>query len=106
MNGVAISAEKHRLSDSDIPYFCWDRPWSVGEIKKKLASQEWPEKSDLVAWIMREAAFADVWLFLTPQEVDSHLKVLAPLLGRRRELWEYIVKAWHELGKLKSDHAA
>ncbi|MDI6774763.1 MAG: hypothetical protein QME60_05130 [Verrucomicrobiota bacterium] len=94
------------MSDDDVPYFCWDRSWNVGEIRRRLAGQKWPEKADLAAWIMREAAFADVWAFLSPEEVGSHMSVLAPRLGRRRELWEYIVRTWNELGKLQGDHAA
>lgn len=94
------------MNDNDIPYFCWDRSWSVGEIRRRLASLEWPEKADLAAWIMREAAFADVWTFLSPEEIGAHMGLLAPLLGRRRELWEHMVRTWHELGKLKSAHAA
>ena len=94
------------MSDNEIPYFCWDRPWSVGEIRGRLAGIEWPDKSDLAAWIMREAKFEDVWDFLTPEEVGSHISLLLPKLGRNRELWEYIVRTWYELGKLKSPNAA
>ncbi len=94
------------MSDHEIPYFCWDRSWSVGEIRGRLSGQAWPEKADLAAWIMREAKFEDVWTYLTPEEVGSHISALVPMLGRRRELWEYIVRTWYDMGKLKSSNVA
>lgn len=93
-------------SDDHVPYICWDRNWTVGDIRGRLAGLGWPEKADLAAWIMREAKFQDVWVFLTPEEVGSHISLLLPKLGRRRELWEYIVRTWYDLGKLKSSNAA
>ena len=93
------------MPENEIPYFCWDRPWTVGDVRKRLAALAWPEKADLVAWIMREAAFADVWQFVSPAEVGAHLDILTPMLGRRRELWEYIVRTWRDMGKLQSGHA-
>ena len=56
------------------PCFCWDRSWPVSDIKAKLAEsapEDWPM---LAAWIMREARFEDMWVFLRPAEI-----VLAPL---------------------------
>jgi hypothetical protein len=52
------------------------------------------------AWIMREAAFDDVWQFLKPREVSDHWNALEPLLGRKKDFWRYIIDVWYELGKL------
>jgi hypothetical protein len=85
---------------SDHPYFCWDRTWSMDDIKSRLtacAPEDWPM---LAAWIMREARFEDVWVFLKPDEIASRFGELKSFLGRKREFWEYILGAWHELGKL------
>jgi len=54
----------------------------------------------LAAWIMREAAFPDVWQFLTPEEAWQQLNEVEPLLGRRRAFWRYILNTWHEMGRV------
>lgn len=96
---------KEQITNSELslgkhPYFCWDRAWSVGDIKARLAEsapEDWPI---LAAWIMREARFEDVWVFLRPAEVAAHFGELKSLLGRKKDFWRYILDAWHELGKL------
>ena len=88
------------LPASERPYFCWDRSWSVSDIKAKLAEsapEDWPM---LAAWIMREARFEDVWFFLRPAEIAARFGELKSLLGRKQEFWKYILGVWHELGKL------
>jgi hypothetical protein len=85
---------------SAIPYFAWDRSLTVGQIKDQLRSLDGFEWNRLAAWILREAAFPDVWQFLTPREVSDHLTELEPFLGRRKDFWKYIIRTWHELGKL------
>jgi hypothetical protein len=91
---------KPSLSDHEIPYFCWDRPLTVGEIKQKLRTTSGTEHERLVAWILREAAFDDVWQFVSPSEVSAVLPHIEPFLGRKREFWNYIIREWHALEKL------
>ena len=86
------------LQDNQIPYFCWDRPLSVDDIKRKLKegpSREWVQMTSL---IMREAKFEDVWHFLSPLEVQARLNELLPFLGRKKHFWQYILRRWNELG--------
>ena len=92
-----MSAE---LQDSAVPYFAWDRRLTVGEIKKRLRELTGFEWLRLASWVLREAAFADVWHFLTPRQVKENLERLEPLLGRRKRFWKHIISAWDELGKL------
>lgn len=88
------------LREDEIPYFSWDRRWTVAEIRRRLALEGDSGWVRTAAWILREAAFVDVWQFLQPQQVRDHLQDLAPLLGRKREFWEYIIEAWRELGRV------
>jgi hypothetical protein len=85
---------------ASMPDFCWDRRLTVGQIRDQLREATGPAWVRLAAWIMREAAFAEVWQFLTPQQVRDHLDQLAPFLGRRRDFWRFIIQEWHDLGKL------
>jgi hypothetical protein len=49
---------------------------------------------------MREARVEQVWEFLTLRQVADVFPRVSPLLGRRRSLWEYILKVAHELGRI------
>ncbi len=92
--------ERRSLLENEVPYFCWDRAITVSEIRRQLAEQSGVDWLNTAAWIMREAAFEDVWQFLSPREVSAHLDEIEPFLGRRRDFWKYIIREWHELGKL------
>lgn len=86
--------------DDEIPYFSWDRALTAGQIKADLQTQSGRQWFQLAAWIMREAAFADVWQFLQPRQVWKRFREIEPWLGRRRTFWRYILGAWHELGRV------
>ena len=89
-----------KKTEKNIPYFCWDRELTEQEIKDQLKRKEGPERDNLIAWILREASFKDVWLFLTPKEVANCLPRIQYSLGRWKDFWNYITKTWHELGKI------
>ena len=84
----------------NVPYFCWDRKLTEQEIKDQLRNSTGAERDKLIAWILREAAFRDVWHFLTPKEVFNCLPRIQNSLGRWKDFWNYITKTWHELGKI------
>jgi hypothetical protein len=88
------------FKDNDIPYFCWDRELTAGELRIELQNAKGADWLKLASWIMREASITDVWAFLTPSDVKNHLNELTPYLHRRRDLWQYLIGTWHELGKL------
>ena len=88
------------LDDNEIPCFSWDRKSTVGVIKERLATASGFDWVKVVSWIMREAAFADVWQFLNAKDVRDHLAELEPFLGRKKDFWKYIIGAWHELGRI------
>ncbi len=89
-----------QIKEDEVPYFCWDRPWNAAEVRRRLADAKGVERDRLMAWIMREAAFSDVWYFLRPKEVYDAFPRLEPFLGRWRDFWKYILSTWHELGKI------
>ena len=96
-----LIVETNKLAkQDDVPVFCWDRPWTAQQIRQRLANAQGVERDLLMAWIMREAAFRDVWVFLRPQEVYNAWPRLAPFLGRWKAFWTYILGTWHELGKI------
>ena len=80
--------------------FAWDRPETSATLRAKLASPSSPNWLSTASWLMREARVDQVWQFLTLQQVSAHFPRLAPMLGRRRAVWEHLLRAAHELGRL------
>jgi len=80
--------------------FAWDRPESEASVREKLADSSSPDWPRIAAWLMREARVEQVWPFLSLRQVADNFPRIAPFLGRRRPLWEYLIRAAHELGRL------
>jgi hypothetical protein len=89
------------LADPEaIPYFLWDEPMTVRELRQRLASASEAERLRLLGKILREARDTEVWQFTTPEEVSRLWPRLARHLGRRRAFWEFLFGEWRELGLL------
>lgn len=82
------------------PYFLWDDPMTVAELRRRLATLSEPERLRLLGKVLREAKDTDVWRFTTPQEVAAQFDRLRPHLGRRRGFWEHLLRIWREAGLL------
>lgn len=83
-----------------VPYFLWDEPMTVAELREKLETVSQPEKLRLLGKILREARDFEVWRFTTPNEVLRLWPRLSRHLGRRRRFWEFLLGEWQELGLL------
>lgn len=81
-----------------VPYFLWDDPMTVGELRDRLRSLSSPERARLLAKILREARDTDVWIFTSPPEVVAQWSRLVRHLGRRRRFWEFLLDSWHRQG--------
>ena len=88
-----------------IPYFLWDEPMTVRELESRLRTASLPERTRLLAKVLREARDTEVWRFTTPQEVARSWPSLARQLGRRRTFWEFLLSAWKRQGRLELDTA-
>lgn len=80
--------------------FAWDRPETVDSLKCRLATSSREEWLHTVAWLMREARVDEVWQFLTLRQVAESFAQIRPMLGRRLPVWEHLLRAAHELGRL------
>ncbi|MCA1622916.1 MAG: hypothetical protein LC768_02120 [Acidobacteria bacterium] len=85
---------------SAVPYFLWDEPMTIAELKRRLTSASAAEQRRLFAKILREARDTDVWKFTTPEEVWRRWRELEPQLGRRREFWKFLFEFWEKEGLL------
>ena len=89
-----------KLDSSSIPYFLWDEPLTVDELKQKLNSASVEERNRLLGKILREARDTDVWQFTTPQFVWQNWDELSKYLGRRRAFWKFLLEFWSKEGLL------
>ena len=85
---------------SDNLDFAWDRPESCESLRQRLATTSGVDWLHTAAWLMREARMDQVWQFLTLRQVADQFPQLSPMLGRRRRVWEHLLRAAHELGRL------
>lgn len=92
--------ETPKWTDDTVPYICWDRAWTVRDIRQRLASAQGIERQRLIAWLMRELKTPEVWYFLKPAEVQREFDGISRWLGPARPLWTYLLGMWRELGKL------
>jgi hypothetical protein len=95
-----MKKETHKWTDDTVPYVCWDRQWTVADIRHRLAASQGVERHRLMAWLMRELKTSEVWFFLKPAEIQREFEGISRWLGPARPLWTYLLKTWHELGKL------
>lgn len=84
--------------DDAVPYFLWDQPMTVRELRERLATASKPERTRLLGKILREARDPDVWRFTTPETVLAEWNDVARHLGRRRGFWEFLLAAWKREG--------
>lgn len=96
--GVALSSD---LDDPEAsPYFLWDDPMTNRELRQRLLTASPPERTRLLAKILREARDTDVWKYTTPEAVARAWSDLSLHLGRRRAFWEYLLGAWARQGRI------
>jgi hypothetical protein len=100
---VRLSSE---LDDpTAVPYFLWDEPMTVTELRDRLLHASEPERVRLLAKVLREARDTEVWRFTTPDAVARNWKALSLRLGRRRAFWEFLLSSWAAQGRLSIDWA-
>lgn len=98
MKNVRLSTE---IEDpTAIPYFLWDEPMSVAQLRERLCGASRPERVRLLGKILREARDTDVWEFTSPDEVRQLWPELYRHLGRRRPFWEFLFERWRIEGFL------
>lgn len=83
-----------------VPYFLWDEPMTVEELKRRIREGSYPEQVRLVGKILREARDTDVWLFTTPDFVVEHWDAVSLHAGRRKAFWQFLFNAWAGQGRL------
>jgi hypothetical protein len=87
--------------DDIVPYFMWDYQYTVGQIKEMLANGDESDRIWLMAKIMRDARYKDVWKFMTLQDFLKYRERLMPRLGWFKGFWEFLYSRWIQYGIVK-----
>jgi hypothetical protein len=82
------------------PYFLWDEDVTVAELHAALRGDDRELRLRLLGKMLREARDIDVWLFVTPEEVEKELPLLTRRLGRRAPFWNWLISGWRRDGLL------
>jgi len=49
-----MGTETAKWTEDAVPYICWDRRWTVADIRARLRAAQGVERHRLMAWLMRE----------------------------------------------------
>jgi hypothetical protein len=89
------------LSDgSGVPYFLWDEPLTLDELRRRLAGDDAEERVRLGAKVMREARFDEAVALFPVAEIVANYPRLRRNLGRRLAFWDFLIAEWRSLGLL------
>lgn len=82
------------------PYFLWDVELDEAELRERLQASDPDARAQWQACVLREARFADVWSYLSLQEVVRDWPHIERHLGRRRAFWTFLLEGWRQDGLL------
>lgn len=82
-------------------YFLWSEDMDEARFRDILAGLEGPEQQALyTARLLREARVAEVWHYLSPQDVADRWPVAQKHLGRMTEFWRSLLESWNEASRV------
>jgi len=88
--------------DDLVPYFMWDYRYTVGQIKEMLATGDESQRVWLIAKIMRDARYQDVWKFISLQDFLKYReRLMRGRLGWHKDFWQFMYSQWVKLGIVK-----
>lgn len=89
------------LDDQGRPYFLWSEDIDESDFSRILRGERGPDlQARYMARLLREARVAEVWYYLTPQEVADRWEELAPRLGHLAEFWRSLLESWNASGRI------
>jgi hypothetical protein len=86
----------------DRPYFLWDVDVTEPELRERLRVADADARAQWQACVMREARFADVWEYLSLDEIQRDWPSIERHLGRRRAFWQFLLRGWREDGLISA----
>ena len=93
---VLLTADLSR--GSAVPYFLWDEPLTLDELRRRLAGDDEEERTRLSSKVMREARFDEAVGLIPVAEMVANYPRLRRNLGRRLAFWDFLMAEWRSLG--------
>mgnify|MGYP001588758668 CR=1 FL=1 len=79
------------------PYFIWDADLTEADVRAILAEQRGElEQVQMIAHIMQNARFEDVWRYVTVADIVKHWPLVYKMLWPQesKELWGWALRVW------------
>ncbi|MBI4704485.1 MAG: hypothetical protein HY744_25565 [Deltaproteobacteria bacterium] len=87
------------LTDAEaVPYFLWDEPMTVAELRRRLREGDAGERARLAGKVLREARFGEAVALVPVAQIVACYDAIRRNLGRRRAFWDYLLAEWRALG--------
>jgi hypothetical protein len=67
-----------------------------------LAGNDEAQRLWLMAKILRDARYRDVWKFISLRDFLKYRQRLMPRLGRERDFWQFLYSSWVKYGIIKN----
>jgi hypothetical protein len=83
---------------SAVPYFMWDEPLTLDELRLRLAGNDPEERTRLRSKVMREARFDEAVDLVPVAQMVADYQNIRRNLGRRRPFWDFLMSEWRTLG--------
>lgn len=85
---------------SAVPYFLWDEPLTLGELRRRLTGDDAEDRLRLIGKIMREARYDEAIALVPLDDIVANYPRLRRHLGRRLAFWDFLLAEWRSLGLL------
>lgn len=80
------------------PWFVWDLDIDEAGLRAQLVQPDPDLRAQWQGRVLREAAYSEVWTFLSLEEVLANWSRIQRHLGRRRAFWEWLLDGWRRDG--------
>jgi hypothetical protein len=82
----------------DRPWFLWDVQISDAEFRQRLRHPDPLIRAQWQGALLREARFAEVWDYVTLEEILRDWPYIHRHLGRMRPFWDWLLDGWRRDG--------
>jgi hypothetical protein len=96
MSALAPTPAERIVDDKGRPYFLWDDDLTLEDFRARLCDSDPAVRAYFIGKLMRQAKPDDVFSFVSLKQVEDHLELVKPYLGRKREFWLWVLERWEE----------
>lgn len=76
------------------PYFIWDYDLSEDDLRRILAGPDRTEKAWAISRLLNSASWDDIWLYVTPADIQEYWELLTFRNADLRQAWARAFEVW------------